>query len=120
MIIGAANNFILNAVLIDILMSKGAAIASVVAETIIAVVQLIIVKKELSPLIVIKEGIHYYISGFGMIIGLIFTGKLFTPSVLRTMILVCIGGSIYIGMLLLMRDEFLVSNIKTVLDKFKR
>ncbi len=119
-IIGAATNFVLNAILIDILMSKGAAIASVVAETIIAVVQLIIVRKELSPLIVIKEGIHYYIAGFGMIIGLKFSGKLFTPSVLHTMILICIGGSIYIGMLLLMRDEFLLSNIKTVLDKFRR
>ena len=103
-IIGEATNLVLNAILIYILILKGAAIASVVAETINAVVQLIIVRKELSPLIVIKEGIHYYIAGFGMIIGLIFTGKLFTPSVLHTMILICIGGAIYIGMLLIMRD----------------
>lgn len=119
-IIGACTNFLLNAILIPLIQSTGAAIASVVAETTIAVIQLIIVRKELSPRRVLREGIHYYIAGVVMAVGLLFLSKALTPSILHTVILVICGAVFYFVPLLLIRDEFLFSNINSVVGRFRR
>lgn len=119
-LIGAGTNFIMNLILIRYFQSVGAAIASVTAETVIAVVQLIIVRKELSPWRVLNEGIHYYIAGGVMIVVLFILGKFLSPSILHTGIMVVIGAITYFGMLLAMSDEFLLSNVKTVLGRFMR
>lgn len=119
-VIGAVTNFCLNIVLIYLFKSVGAAVASVTAETVIAVIQLIIVKKELSPIYVIKEGIHYYIAGVVMVLILIPIAKIFTPSVIHTFIMVIIGAIVYFGVLIVEKDEFLIFNVKTVLQKLVR
>lgn len=118
-LIGAGTNFIMNLILIRYFQSVGAAIASVTAETVIAVVQLIIVRKELSSLRVLREGVHYYIAGGAMVIVLFFIGKILSPSIIHTGILVVTGAVVYFIMLFVMRDEFLISNMKTVLGRFK-
>lgn len=118
-IVGACVNFVMNYILIRYFASIGAAIASVTAETVIAIVQLIIVRKELNPLNVLKEGIHYYISGGLMIMVLFLAGKIFEPSILHTILLIIVGALVYFGSLLIMKDEFLHSNIEKVLHKVK-
>lgn len=110
--IGAVTNFILNAALIPIMQSMGAAIASVAAESVIAVVQLIMVRKELSVSRILKEGIHYYIAVTVMSAVLILIGRILSPSIMHTGILVVCGAIVYLLMLLLMEDEFLISNIR--------
>lgn len=117
--IGACTNFILNVCLIPILYSAGAAIASVAAETFIAVVQLIIVKKELSGLKILKSGINYYLSGAVMAVLLLFEKSLLSPSILHTAFLVVSGAFVYFLMLLILKDEFFISNMKAVLAKIK-
>jgi O-antigen/teichoic acid export membrane protein len=107
-LIGAVVNFVMNSVLINLFESIGAAIASVTAEIIIAIVQLIIVRKELKPLRVVKEGIHYYIAGGIMAIVLLLVAKLFTASIAGTLALVIIGAGVYFVLLLIMKDEFLL------------
>lgn len=119
-IIGAFTNFILNIILIRYYLSIGAAIASVVAESTIAVVQLIMVKRELNILIILKEGIHYFIAGVIMAMGLLFLSKNFVSSMLNTIIMVLIGTTIYIFILILLRDEFFLTNIKLILNKLFR
>ena len=119
-IIGATTNFLLNMVLIRNFQAVGAAIASVTAETVIAIVQLLIVRKELSPWRVIKEGIHYYIAGGIMLIALFFEGRFLSPSIVHTGIMVLTGATLYFVVLLILRDEFLFSNMKTVLGRFKK
>lgn len=119
-IIGAITNFLMNIVLIRILQSNGAAIASVMAETTIAIVQLIIVRKELSLLRVIKEGKNYYIAGGIMTIVLFLIRKQFCASIFNTIILTGIGGIIYFVCLWVMGDEFFISNIKMILTKMRK
>lgn len=116
-IIGALTNFVLNFFLIQMFQSMGAAIASVVAETTIAIIQIYIVRKELSPFEIVKCGLHYFIAGGLMFITLMQIRGYFNASVLHTFELVIIGAIIYGSVLLVMKDEFLLSNIYKIFKK---
>lgn len=116
-IIGACTNFTLNMILIHYFQSIGAAIASVAAETVIAVVQLVIVRKELSPGRVLREGLHYYIAGIVMVLILWPVSRHLTPSILHTVMLAACGAVIYFLMLLIERDEFFLTNVRIILRK---
>lgn len=116
-IIGAIINFVMNIILINLFKSMGAAIASVMAEIVIAIVQIIIVRNELKPSVIIKEGIHYYIAGALMLVSLIPLGKVLIPSIIHTVIMVCCGAGVYFMALLIMKDEFFVSNFKMMIEK---
>lgn len=116
-IFGACVNFVLNSVLIFLLQSIGAAIASVVAETSIAIVQLIIVRKEISPIRVIKEGGYYYIAGLIMFCITFTLGNALSPSILHTGIIVIAGAAIYFAILFIMKDQFFISNVKNIVDR---
>lgn len=118
-IIGATINFMLNMVLIRSFQAIGAAVASVVAETVIAVVQLIIVRKELSPWTVLLEGRNYYISGILMAGALGIMEKHLNPSIMHTILLVSCGALIYFGVLLVLKDEFFFENARKVLKKIR-
>jgi O-antigen/teichoic acid export membrane protein len=118
-IIGAIVNFTLNIILIHFYQSIGAAIASITAETTIALVQLLLVRKELSISIIIKSSIHYLISGFVMLIMIKTIGQFLVSSILNTVVLVLIGGTLYISILILIKDDFLLENIKSISDKIR-
>ncbi len=107
----------LNMILIRCLQSVGAVVASVAAETVIAVVQLIIVCRELSPLRVIKEGVHYYIAGLVLVLVLLPICRQLPSSVINTVIIALCGAAVYFVMLLIERDEFFLSNIRNALKK---
>ena len=123
-IYGAITNFALNYILIPKFQSYGAAIASVIAETVIAIVQLVIVRNELSLWKVIKSGWHYYIAGGIMAIVLLLVKVHLSTSIISTIILVCIGAGTYFLVLLIMRDQFFFDNVisigKKMLGKLKR
>lgn len=119
-LIGAVVNFSLNLVLIRYFQSIGAAVASVAAETAIAAVQLVFVRRELSPRQVLKEGVHYYIAGAVMLLVLWPVTRALTPSVPHTAAIVAVGVAVYTGILLLERDEFFLSNVKAVLKGRRR
>ena len=116
-LIGAGINFFLNLVLIPFFQSRGAAVASVTAETVIAIVQLIFVRKEFSPLQVRREGTHYFFAGVIMLLALWPLGKILDPSVIHSLFMVVCGVAVYFLMLFMQRDEFFLSNIKKVLNK---
>lgn len=116
-IIGAIVNFCLNMVLIRSWGAEGAAVASVAAETTIAIVQIIFVRKELSPLRIVQESLHYVIAGMCMGAVLYYMRDYFDSSIINTIILVIIGASAYGAVLLIERDEFLLSNIKMMTNK---
>lgn len=119
-ILGALTNFVMNAILINMYQSVGAAIASVTAETVIAVVQLVLVRKEISPLTVVKGSIHYVIAGSIMLTFLWALEKKLTPSVVHTGLLIIIGVIIYFSILIIIKDEFFVSNMISILNKIRK
>lgn len=120
LVIGAVTNFCLNAVLIRFFASIGAAIASVIAESVIAIVQLILMRKEISPIRVLKEGTLYYIASAVMTAVLIPMHRLLSPSPIHTLMLVIIGATVYFGTLLIEKDEFVITNLNSIMLKIKR
>lgn len=115
--IGAVTNFLLNLILIKRFQSIGAAIASVVAEIVVMTVQLYFVRKELNPTVIVKSGSPYYIAG-AVMTGVLYSIKqLVEPSIGNTFFLILCGMAVYGCVLLLMRDEFLLSLLNVVLRK---
>lgn len=117
--IGALVNFCMNALLIPKYQSIGAAIGSVIAETTIAVIQIIIVRKELNPIEIIKQSIHYAIATVVMVIVLYLEARVLVSSIINTLILIVSGVLTYFSILLLIKDEFFLTNIEIVLKKIK-
>lgn len=116
-LIGAGVNFTLNLVLINFFRSTGAAIASVTAETVIALVQIYLVRRELSPREIFLSSRHYLLAGGVMLFVVKALGNALTPSILHTIILVLCGASVYGTVLVIMRDEFLLCNMRSILEK---
>ena len=117
-LVGAGTNFILNLFLIYHFQALGAGIASVVAETVIATLQIIIVRKELSPWKIVKSSAKYWLAGLVMLVPLYFENKYFAPSMLNTLIMIASGALVYAMVLFILRDDFFLSNVQSVLDRF--
>lgn len=114
-IIGACVNFLLNIILIRMFKSYGAVIASVIAEIIIALVQLYIVRDELSFMRIIASGKNYFISGIIMLFILRYMNIHLMPSMINTFMMIFTGALVYVIMLLILRDEFFIDYSKKTL-----
>ena len=115
-LLGSMVNFILNAILIPLLYSLGAIIASIIAETSICVVYWYM-SKEYVPLSSLLKYVpkHFFSSLFMLlVVALIGAGK--SGSVIITVIQIAAGVCVYGVCLLLLRDKltlFVAKNIKT-------
>ena len=114
---GAAVNFLLNLLLIPNYGAIGAAVASISAESAIAAIQLVIVRKELSFINIIKQSVKYVIAGSLMLIALLFENRYLQPSVPNTILLVATGCFVYTVMLIVLRDHFFLKNATSVFSK---
>lgn len=110
--IGAAINFTLNCILIPSYKSIGAAVASVIAEAIIAIVQFVLAKDYISFNKILKESYKYILSGVAMFIFLNIFMSGFNPSIKNTLIIASSGAFVYFALLLILRDDFLLNNLK--------
>lgn len=119
-IIGAILNFALNLFLIPLYFSIGAAIASVIAESVIAIIQLIIVRKELSFVEILKQNWKYLLSGFIMFVSLYFVENKLEASVLNTLLLFIVGVFIYFSCLLVFKDSFFIETVLNLKNKISR
>lgn len=119
-IIGAITNFILNLILIIQFKAVGAAIASVAAETVIAIIQIMIVRNELKPLTIIKLSFNYIFAGLIMLLVLYFENKMFISSIKNTLIMIMSGAFIYFSMLFLIKDKFFLTHVKLILKKINK
>ena len=113
---GAAVNVIMNAMLIPIFKANGAAVASVVAETTIAVIQLVLVRNELDGIQVLKLLPKYLISGGVMLASLLWLNQYLKKNILDTIL----GASVYLIILFFLKDKFLIENAKLALNKVIR
>ncbi|MBR3602620.1 MAG: oligosaccharide flippase family protein [Lachnospiraceae bacterium] len=116
-LIGAVTNFILNFILIPKWYSVGAAFASVLAETVIAVVQIIIVRKEISPWKILSYSRHYLVAGFVMYGILKKIGHYLEAGILNSMMMIIGGGVIYFLILLILKDDFFKEQIVKILKR---
>lgn len=117
---GAAINFFFNLMLIPRYLALGAAVASVIAETVVTIIQFYKVRKELDISIIFKNSINYFFSGVVMfaIIKIVdsFVGfnNLFT-----VLCMVFCGAFSYILILICIRDKFTKEIICSFLKNIK-
>lgn len=115
--VGAIINFLMNLILIPRFQSVGASLSSVTAEVVIAALQLYIVRKELSVLVIIKMCKNYLMSGIIMYISLRILASYLVSSLVNSLILVIMGAVVYVLMLIIFKDMFFINNFKRFLKK---
>jgi O-antigen/teichoic acid export membrane protein len=114
--LGAIASIIFNIILIKNLESIGTAIATIIAEGIVTFVQLYLVIKFIN----IKDSLKYFIK-YGVaaavmgIVVFVISHYLNNATILVTIIQVCAGVIVYLGILVLIKDPFLFDLIKKVL-----
>jgi len=105
---GALVNFSLNIFFISFYKSVGAAVASVIAEFTVTIVQFIMVRREIRFIKVLKNGIKYYIAGVLMSLVLYIEGNRLSSSIVNTMLMVLSGALVYGLILVLLKDSFVL------------
>ena len=118
-VIGAVVNFLSNIVLIHYFKSMGAAVASLLAETTISLVQIFLVRNELSFLRIMLSSATYLAAGGLMLFCLHIMGMKLSPSVVHTAMMIATGAGVYFAALLAMRDSFFVENLVGMYEKVK-
>ena len=108
--IGAAVNVVLNLILIPRFYSEGAAAASVIAEFSVTLAGFMYLKKnkQIEVTRIMKEAKNYLTAGLIMFTGLMLLRSILQDGVIKLMVMVAAGGSIYIIILLLIKDELLM------------
>lgn len=114
-IIGSAANMALNAVFVPKLFAMGAALASVITEMTVAVIQLILVRKELHFQDIAGHMPKYASAGMVMLAAVRIENFFFCPSVVNTAVMISSGAAVYGLMLLILRDDFFISYLKMII-----
>ena len=120
-IVGAIVNFILNYLLIPQFLSIGAAVASVLAETIILLIFLYYARDFISLSWLLRNSLNYLLAALvmtGVIRSIFLTFKISWPNFI---IRVVLGIIIYFACLAILKDEFFYDSLKIIRNKiFKR
>lgn len=119
-LIGAAVNVVMNIILIPIIQANGAAVASIVAETVIAVIQLVSVRKEIKGLKILKLLPKYLFSGVVMLISLLWIDQYLNKNMISTILMIMFGAVVYFVVLGILKDKFLIENVKLILNKINQ
>ena len=119
-VIGAILNFLLNIPLIYFNGAIGAAIASVVAEVSIALVQILFVRNELSVKRIFSGSIRYLISGIIMLGVLLLERSLMKPSLISTILMIVSGGAVYMLEVFIFCDAFFLEYYSQIVKRFRR
>lgn len=117
---GAIVNLILNCILIPYIYSIGAAIASVVAELVITILQLWFVRKELSIKRILLSSKNYFVASLVMIPILYVENKILKPNIINSIAIIVSGVAVYGIVLLMFKDEFLMKILRTIVSKLKK
>lgn len=118
-VVGAIVNFLFNLLLINYFKSIGAAIATVIAELSVTLVQLYFVRKDFNLKEIFKLSINYIISGLIMLIVCVIIDFVVKAYLLSLLLQISIGSITYLVCLLILKDEFIkeiiTNNIKPLL-----
>ena len=108
-------SFVLNIILIKLWNSIGASIATVASELVVLIVQLYMVRNDLDIKDVFKGAKNYLISSLIMFAVCMLIKHFINVGIISIVVQVAIGGAVYIGMLLILKDE----NVFMFIDKIK-
>lgn len=117
-IIGAIVNFILNLILIKLLKSFGASIATVIAEFVVTFTQFVLVRKEISIFNVIKSIYKYIIASIIMFMISICLGYFIKNNLISIIVQVISSILVYLVVILLVKDKMVFEGINMIKNKF--
>ncbi len=117
-IAGAVINFCFNCIFIPKLMSYGAAIATVIAETVITILYVHNDNDYLNWSDIFKMGWKKLIAGMIMFVILLGIRQVIHQPLLSVALMVIVGGGCYILILTLLKDSFIEVGSKLVFGKF--
>jgi O-antigen/teichoic acid export membrane protein len=116
--VGAIVNFLGNLVLIPIFGAVGAIVSSVVAECSVAIVQLVFVHKTIHIKDIFSQSIKTIPAGIVMFAVVFALGFVLPKTILGTLIQVVSGGLVYVFIMTIAKDTFILDGWKT-LNKLK-
>lgn len=119
-ICGSVVNLVFNLLLIPKLGSLGAAIGSIIAETVITVLYLQYCEDYVTVRMLVELSWKRIIAGLIMLAEIIAISSLAEPSIWLTSAQIVSGVAVYGLSLLIMRDQYLKEVIKTLTQRFKR
>lgn len=119
LIVGACCNLVLNCLLIPHLAGVGAVIGSVISELVISLLYLKNCDGYLRMTDLGRMVWKKLIAGALMLLVLLKYGSLFRPDALHVVLLIVLGVAVYFVMLVILRDEMLLTALKTGWDKVK-
>lgn len=120
-IIAAIVNFIFNYLMIPKYLQNGAALGTVIAETVGPLITLYFSRKYLKRIdFFSKKRLKYFVATFIMSIFIVYVKKFEFSSVETIIYSFILGGIVYIGVLLLLKEEICVEGIKIIKKKVKR
>ena len=117
-VIAAIFNFLLNLILIPKFGAFGAIISSVLPEILIIIVQAIDIRNDFDVRIIYKGSLKYIIGSIIMFIPVYMIGLYMEPRIITTLIQVIVGLVIYGIYLLVIKDEFTINFINSILKRF--
>lgn len=120
---GAFCNLILNGMLIPKLLSIGAAIATLLAESVVTLVQFYMIRNEFSIIKIVKKSKDYLLAGIGMLTLNFLCQKLLLTNVkpvIQLFILVGLGGITYITILIIiLKNKYMIECLTKLKEKIK-
>lgn len=116
-ICGAGTNLCLNIILIRAFASYGAAIATIIAETVVTTVMLIFIKDSIHFKTILLESWRYWLSGFAMFSVCFIIQRHLTPSIIHTALIAIIGVVVYGICIILTKDEFALNLIRGIIKR---
>lgn len=111
---GAFVNIVLNLLLVSTFFSYGACIATVLAELTIDIILFSFCAKDIKFLDVVNLGWKYLISGIIMFVFEYLMFNNFESSVLNTFIMIVTGALVYVSVLIILRDTYMINMIKSI------
>ncbi len=119
-LVGAFVNFILNYFLIPRYYSAGAGFASVIAELSVTFFGFLFVKKYFDFRSIIKPTLQYCLATISFILPLIFIVRIIQSPILQVFLCILVAALIYVMVLFLLKNRFIISCIKYIKNKFFR
>lgn len=113
-ILGAVVNFIANMILIKYWQAVGAALATIIAEATVAIAQLVYVRKQIRIRELLKSSLKYILISIAMFAICALYKILNLQPILELLLQIMTGILIYMIILLITKDEFVIEFIKKI------
>ena len=118
-IIGAVVNILLNILFIPKWLSIGAAIGTVIAESVVTIYQIYILRKEFKFKMILRISLTYVVSSLAMLFVVVIMDMYLKDTMINTILQILVGGMVYVSCLFLQKEVLLLTIIKKIKQRNK-